>query len=520
MKLKNFMNPAEGILRMAADAGVAVGGIGTGTASVEQAKTVSTRTGDDIYLRNDLEKKLVLIAPSATPIDTITREIGNTRKTRSIETGGWEIATRDIDDKVYSQTSSADVKYGNVVVTKPLIWKAGDTFVAFDTTVGAVNLYVDSVTVGTPSSGLATLACHRIGASVFPQIAANSKIIRLGKAMSELDAQAAVLYSTPTNRTNYCQIHMAQVEESVIHQLHEKEVALDFATMKEQTIFDLKWRMEMTNLWGKKDYFTNTAGDPIYTSDGLWNQIDQTLAISNSAMTQADWIAFTKNLFSGNNGSDRRIAVVGPELMAFWANVPSIQKQLDANSVEVVLGVKFQRIITNFGELLVKCADNTFLGDHAFNGIVIDPAYIRRDVYEQMQSTPLDLDATGQRRVKAERILENYCLYVENQPVHAKVVATPTTVPVGAKLETPRVSLTALAATSATLTLLEAVSGADSYKYSLNGGAWTTFTSGSAITGLSASTNYTIKVKALPASASTLYVESDSAEVAFKTPAA
>ena len=39
--------------------------------------------------------------------------------------------------------------------------------------------------------------------------------------------------------------------------------------------------------------------------------------------------------------------------------------------------------------------------------------------------TPLDLDATGQRRVKAVRILENYCLYVENQPVHCKLTYEP-----------------------------------------------------------------------------------------------
>lgn len=417
MKLNKFMNPAEGILRMAADAGVAVGGIGSGAATVEQEKTIVARTGDPTYLKNDLEKKLVLIAPSSTPIDTITREIGNTRKTKSIETGGWEIAVRDVEDAVAANVSAADSgRTGQITVTKPAIWQAGDTFTVFNSTLGPVQYYVDS-------RSSSTLSVTVIGRDVFPALAKDDEIIRMSKAMSELDAQTLPLYSTPTNRTNYCQIHMAQVEESVIHSLHEKEVAFDFTTMKEQTIYDLKWRMEMTNLWGKKDYFVNqaTSPQPIYTSDGLWNQIDNPISLSQSSMTNADWIALTRTIFDGNNGSDRRIVLLGAELMARWANVPSLEKQLTADSVEVVLGVKFNKIITNFGELLVKPATNTFLGANNKKGIVIDPAYIRRDVYEQLQSTPLDLDATGTRRVKAERILENYCLYVENQPVHFKL---------------------------------------------------------------------------------------------------
>lgn len=399
-----------------ATAGVEVGSGVDGTTTVEKAKDETVVAEN--YLHNDLEKKLVLIAPSSTPIDTITREIGNTRKTTSIETGGWEISVRDIDDEVSGEVEAGSSLQGSITVTKPILWQTGDTFAVFDTD-GTKYYYVDS------KSG-DTLGVTRIGhkstdANKFPAISDGAKIIRMSKAMAELDAQTKPVYQTPASRTNYCQIHMAQVEESVIHALHMKEVQFDYATIKEQTIYDLKWRMEMSNLWGKKDSFVNAAGERIYTSDGLWNQIDNEQILTSESFGNAEWISLTKQIFDGNNGSERRICLVGSDLMAYWANVPSIYKQLEAQNVEVVLGVRFNKVITNFGELLVKCASNTFVGPNAAKGIVIDPSYIRKDVYEALNTTPLNLDETGQRRVKAERMLENYCLYVENQPVHSKI---------------------------------------------------------------------------------------------------
>ena len=418
MKLTKFLHGGANNGILMATAGVAVGSAPAGPATVENAK--DSTVVEENYLHNDLEKKLVLIAPSSTPIDTLTREIGNSRKTTSIETGGWEIAVRDIEDTVDGAVNAQNTSIsGTIAVDKPALWQPGDTM-AIEGASGLLYYYVDG------KSG-ANLSVTRIGyvntdSYKFPAISDEAKIIRMGKAMPELAAQTIPVYQTPASRTNYCQIHMAQVEESVIHALHMKEVPYDYATIKEQTIFDFKWRMEMTNLWGKKDSFVNAAGDRIYTSAGLWEQITNTSTLTNASMSTADWISLTKTIFDGNNGSERRIALVGADLMAYWANVPSIQKQLEAQNVEVVLGVKFNRVITNFGELLVKCASNTFIGAHKGQGIVIDPSYIRKDVYEALTTTPLDLDATGQRRVKAERMLENYCLYVENQPVHRKIV--------------------------------------------------------------------------------------------------
>ena len=399
---------------MAFAAGVTVGEIKDGTATVENAKEL-----DETYLKDDLEKKLIMIGPNENVIDTLTRSIGNTRKVSSVTTGGWEISVRDVEDTVVAGGTVAAGGTLNITVSKPLIWKRNDTLCIKDSDSEAKhNFFVEEVNDS-------VLKCRLIYdtniPADLPTIAEDASIIRLSSAKSELDAQTDVLYQTPNSRTNYCQIHMAQIEESVIHSIHSKEVTFDFSTLKEQTLFQFRRDMELTNLFGKKGYFISN-GKPTHTSDGLWEQIEKEYVVKGVDFNNAKWVDMTRHIFDGNNGSDRRIALVGAGLMAQWSTAESFQKQLDAAQVEVVYGIRFNRIVTNFGELLVKSLSGTMVGDYTGKGIVIDPAYIRKDVFEALNTTPLDLDTTGQRRVKAVRLLENYCLYVENQPVHCKLV--------------------------------------------------------------------------------------------------
>jgi len=421
MQVWDFLtsNP-EGLLFGAVAAGAAPGDIIAGTATLDKAKTEA----EEDYTELDLEKKIILVGQQDFVVDTLTRELGNKRITESIETGGWEIGQRDVVDQVDGDVSAqSSSKVTEAKVDKPAIWTGGETMI-IQSGDNEYHFYVESVNLAT--SKLSIRLIGEASEVYAPALADDAKILRLGAAKSELDAQTDPTYLTPVSRTNYCQVHMAQVEESVIHSLHKKKVALDFNTMKERTLWDMKYKMEMTNLFGKKDYFVNTNGKRIYTSDGIWEQVEKEYIVnSNSAMNTSDWVAMCKYIFEGNNGSPRRVAIIGPDLMVAWSNVDAFTKQMLATNTEVVFGVRFNRIETNFGELLVKSGAGILTGMHSNKGIIFDPAFIRKDVYEALNMTPLDLDATGQRRVKAVRILENYCLYVENQPVHCKLTYEP-----------------------------------------------------------------------------------------------
>lgn len=370
----------------------------------------------------DLNKIVVKVRPSDTPLDTLTREIGNTATVKNRETGGYEVGTRDIEDaSTAAYAGGSDVT--NLAVGKKVMWQVSDTIFVPEIpgSDGPLMLYVCSK--DNAAGTLQVIAVNPVGGYI-PAIASGTKLMRLSKAMGEVDAQTDPFATLPSNRKNYTQIHMTQVEVSVISELYNKTVAMDFSTHKEVSIWDWKRAMEFTNLFGVKGKFVDPVGNKtIYTSAGLWNQLTGITDYNDAATpTNADFVAMTREIFEGNNGSDKRILLAGPDLIVWLSKVDAYAKQFDSRVTEVVLGVKFNKIETNFGELLVKPMSNLFVGDMSKCGMVLDMSYIRKDIQEPLQVTELDLDKTGVRRVKAVRLLENYCLFAENLAVHKKII--------------------------------------------------------------------------------------------------
>ena len=379
------------------------------------------------YLDDDLNPTLVKIRPQDTPIDTITRMVGNVEKSEAWEAGGWEIGTREVSD-----TLKASIEAGatTVQVSTPDMWLVGDTFVLINAN-GAV---LDES--GKPISCLVTaksggvLSVQRVGATAntaMPAVtvtAGDVSALRLSRAVSELTASVTGFAIQPTDRKYFNQTHMCQVEESVIHAIHKKKVAMDFSTYKEQTLWDFKRGMEFANLFQVGGLSKDDSGELVHLATGIWWQMDRQSEIDFSkAMTDDDWNALGKDIFEGNNGSDRRFLLAGPELMLHISRVPAYAKQLEAKNTEMVLGVRVYKIETPFGELLVKPMGTLFDGYFSKCGIVLDVNYLKKFVMEPLQATVLELDKTGQRRVKnAVRMHETYSLFLENLPVHRRIV--------------------------------------------------------------------------------------------------
>lgn len=380
------------------------------------------------YLDDDLNPTIVKIRPQDTPIDTITRMIGNVEKSEAWEAGGWEIGTREVSDTI---TETISNNATTVKVATPDMWLVGDTFVLINDK-GAV---LDSA--NKPISCLVTaksggvLSVQRVGTTAntaMPAVTVSESAVvyalRLSRAVSELTASVTGFAIQPTDRKYFNQTHMCQVEESVIHAIHKKKVAMDFSTYKEQTLWDFKRGMEFANLFQVGGLSKDDNGELVHLATGIWWQMDRESQIDFSkAMTDDDWNALGKDIFEGNNGSDRRFLLAGPELMLHISKVPAYAKQLEAKNTEMVLGVRVYKIETPFGELLVKPMGTLFDGYFAKCGIVLDVNYLKKFVMEPLTATVLELDKTGQRRVKnAVRMHETYSLFLENLPVHRRIV--------------------------------------------------------------------------------------------------
>ena len=401
----------------------------TAESNAPAGTTVVSTDGDGNganYLEDDLNPTLVKIRPQDTPIDTITRMIGNTEKSEAWEAGGWEIGTREVSDTIAEAITDGAT---TVKVATPDMWLVGDTFVLINDKGPVLDGTNKPISCLVTAKSGNTLSVQRVGATTstaMPAVAIDTEVsaLRLSRAVSELTASVTGFAIQPTDRKYYNQTHMCQVEESVIHALHKKKVAMDFSTYKEQTLWDFKRGMEFANLFQVGGLSKDDNGELVHLATGLWWQMSEQSTIDFSkAMTDDDWNALGKDIFEGNNGSDRRFLLAGPELMLHISKVPAYSKQLEAKNTEMVLGVRVYKIETPFGELLVKPMGTLFDGYFAKCGIVIDVNYLKKYVMEPLTATVLELDKTGQRRVKnAVRMHETYSLFLENLPVHRRII--------------------------------------------------------------------------------------------------
>lgn len=388
------------------------------------------------YLDDDLDKQIVKIRPQDTPFDTFTRHIGNTTKSESWEAGGWEIGTREVRDNVASNVSAGAT---TISVDNGEMWKPGDTFIVYNADANGEptsiltnnSIPVSGIIQSVSGSTLTVRGVNNISAAgiisqnaALPAIAKGCVLGRLSPAVSELEASVEGYAVQPNSRKYFNQVHMTQVEESVIHALLKKKVAMDFSVYKEQTLWDFKRGMEFSNILQVGGLTRNSKGETVHLATGAWWQMDRQSSINYSqAMTNDGWNALGKDIFEGNNGADRRLLFAGNTLLQYIANVPSYQKQLEAKNTEMVLGLRVFKIETPFGELLVKPMGNLFWGYFSKCGMVIDPNYVRKFVMEPLTTTQLDLNKTGQRRVdNAVRIHETYSLFLENLPCHRRIM--------------------------------------------------------------------------------------------------
>ena len=380
------------------------------------------------YIDEDLDKKLVLIRPQDTPIDTFTRTIANNVRSSAWEAGGWEIGTRQTRDNVNGAVTAGAT---SITVENGDMWLPGDTIIVhsvssnedagpmLDANQQPIGLLVKEVSGN-------TLTVQRTGtlSATVPAIADGSILARLSPAVSELEASVEGINLQPSERHYYNQTHMCQVEESVIHSLIKKKVAMDFGVYKEQTLWDFKRGMEFSNLFQIGGLSKNKKGELVHLATGLWWQMTgQSTVDFSAAMSDQDWNAIGKAIFEGNNGSDRRLLFAGNTLLEQIANAKSYQKQIEAKNTEMVLGLRVFKIETPFGELLVKPMGSLFEGYYSKCGMVIDPNFVKKYVMEPLTTTTLDLNKTGQRRVdNAVRIHETYSLFLENLPCHRRII--------------------------------------------------------------------------------------------------
>lgn len=418
--LNAIFSPEGLVLGMATAAAQATGDTVT-------TETVAVASPD--LLRNEISKAITKIRPDRYPLDTILREIGNVGRCKAWEYEYWTVDVRGVTDTCNGgYTKSATSSTAKIPVSNMHIWGVDDNLI-FPTVNGGdgTPLRCNVVARHPSENKIEVIALNGWNAAgtalgdLVPNIEDAKPMTRLAAAKAETDAQTQPYANMPTNETNYVQIMMAQVEESLVNKMVNKEVDWGIMDYKRDAIEDMRRTAELQMLFGYK----KKAYDPVsqkykYNMGGaLQNITALTEWDRTNGITKADFNAWGKAIFTGNNGSDRKIVFAGNGLLEALMNVDLINKQLEAGKTEIVAGMKFKLIETTFGDLLLKrhqAFDDVY--GYTYNGLVLDLEHIERRYMEHTQTKKLDLDNTGQKRVDAQRILESWTMAFRHPDCH------------------------------------------------------------------------------------------------------
>ena len=407
-----------------------------GTPVADTATMQNTDTANPNILDKEVVKKIVEIRPSATPLDTILNNISGKKETKSFEV---EYFSGGVRDKVTTVKTAVAATSGSSPLTQ-LVTVAMDNTIFADTHDVLMFPEITDTSDGQPltahvfkrdtAAGTVNLMfINGKGTNQrdIPAIPAGTKMVRIGKAMDERAARCDDFYTVPENDSNYCQIFMTTITEGFYEKIVAKRVDFDLTEIKDSAIYDFKRQKEGASLFGKKAKLISPENGLIYYhTEGIATTIGKNKSISFKSSdslrdTITDW---TRAIFTGNNGADTRYAFVGDDIIAWLIKNADIKKYMDAKATEMVHGIRFNKMETNFGTLLFKAHPDFKAYGYDRKMLVFDPEYIDLRHLRPMNTRVIDNEKNGSERSKSYVMDEVFCPIVTNPDVHALITMT------------------------------------------------------------------------------------------------
>lgn len=427
-----------GILMAAAPVASAMDGAGK---SVEGGQTRSNvePNGDPEFYAKDVDQEIAKIRPQSTVIDTMTRQIAKRRNVNAMEIKVYEMGSRVLSttlSEAITKTTSGNVE---LKLVDPKAFTYGDQLLVQGVkgynADGATQSDADLVLLvigknesnGNPTAvavnGLATATAGNTGV---PAIETGKKLIRMGKACAESDAQVPAFALIPTSRTNYCQNYMFQIKQSIIDRMSDKEVPFSFTDLEREAIYDMKRGQELSRLFSTKQVVWHpTSNEQMFNTEGLWWQAkkDHSLVTDdNGAVTASAMVDFMEILNTGMGaGSKKKILVAGSKLVAALTKMELDKLQVLKQDVEKLWNVEFTGFSAFSGKLLAvhsELFDEVGMEDC---GLVIDPEEVTLATFMPFTRTNLELKKSGQSNSEAIVFQQIDCVYLANPHTACRV---------------------------------------------------------------------------------------------------
>lgn len=391
--------------------------------------TVQTTSAEaSELLMSDIDSRLVKVRPMATPVDQISRQAG-ARQCKSMQVEYYSVDTLPRETTVTADRTAAEDESLPVTVAKGTIFAESDTVMALlvdadgnpKTSAVAPVFYVESAEENRLTLKIINPQPDE-NDNLFPALPKGTRIIRMGRAAAELDVQTAQAQVLPKKSKNYCQIFKAQVEQSVLHRLAAKEVGITLSDQEEMALMDMRLGIEKSYLFGSMARIDKgpQRGD-VFTTQGIWSQAGKEIKYERNGFTVNSLIDISRQAFTGNAGSSRKILLGGSGLIDVISKIQHT-KVLDAKQTTTRWGLDFREIITNFGRLYVILSEVFDQCGHPDDGMIIDPEYIQKYVHIPFKAMPLDLRTSGQRNCDAIVLTEASCLVLRYPDAHMRII--------------------------------------------------------------------------------------------------
>ena len=388
-------------------------------------------------LLNEIDKQIVKIRPMATPIDQLSRCAG-AKSSGSMVVDYYNVDTKEtctetVDD--YDEPNANTVSENDMRAV--INTMNNDVFDVSDTILvpevygydeRGVNETSDSLVLYVMSKNedgtLVVMAANgkKVGdvEGCVPSIPVGTKLIRMGRAATELDVQSPQFEAMPKKAQNHCQIFKMQIEQSTLQKIANKEGGWTMSDQEEAAIYDMRLGMEKSFLFGvKRKIYDFKKKEWVLLTGGVWHQAGKDFVLDIAKKEEAV-IDMMRNAFTGNAGSKRKILIGGSQLIG-ELNKLSFTRVVANTETTTKWGIDFSEISSKFGRLYVLLSE--VFDDCGMDGcgLIIDPDYIQKYSHLPFGTEALDLKSAGVRNTDALVITEASCLVLRYPKAHMRV---------------------------------------------------------------------------------------------------
>ncbi len=390
-------------------------------------------------LLNEIDRQIVKVRPMATPIDQITRH-ATAKRAGSMVVNYWSVDTKptgaalvgDYDEEDFEPSPTAQTQTITLKTDNDEIFDASDTVLVE----GCSGYESDGVTqskdylmlyvLDRNTNGIVVTAVNgkKIGnyAGCVPTLYEGVRLLRMGRAATELDVQSPQFEALPKRLENNCQIFKMQVEQSTLQRMSRKEVGWSMSDQEEAAIYDMRLGMEKSFLFGTRGrVWDPEKKEHVLFTGGIWSQAGGDFVYTlNSGFGANEVLALMKQCFTGNAGSRRKILIAGSALISDICKLDTTRVILANESVSK-WGIDFTELRSKFGTLYILLSEVFDEMNRSHHGIVIDPEYLVKYTHLPFSAESLNLKASGTRNTDALVMTEASCVVLRYPAAHVRI---------------------------------------------------------------------------------------------------